>query len=274
MPVIKVWCLPADLSEERLRELHKAIVGAAVRVHELGLRGEDDMVTLFPKDMMSYGLGTEIVIEVTELCETPESTDEVRKKFARHLVSIVKVMFPNAQVMSYITPYRPANGFCVSPAGLNKIWIDNVQVEELIDLRHRILRERLPVSTAHFDGDDYVDTHHFGLFFVDQAGNRIGNLISCASFMFNAHEGKSAWQLRGMATETYCQGFGLGKRLIHFAEEYLKRIGWTDLVWCNAREPAVKFYEKNGWKCVSDAFDIPTAGPHRKMLKQLKQRRD
>ena len=49
MPVIKVWCLPADLSEERFRELHKTIVAATVSVHELGLRGEDEMVTLFPR---------------------------------------------------------------------------------------------------------------------------------------------------------------------------------------------------------------------------------
>jgi len=114
MPVIKVWCLPADFSEDQLRQLHQAIVQAVISVKELGLKGEEDMVTLFPKDMMAYGLGTEIVIEVTELWKKPERTDEVRARLARDLGGTLKVVFPEARVMCYITPFDHLQGFWVS----------------------------------------------------------------------------------------------------------------------------------------------------------------
>ena len=52
MIVIKVWCLPSDQSEDDLNRLHQAIVKAAVSVPELCLKGENDMVCLFPTDLM------------------------------------------------------------------------------------------------------------------------------------------------------------------------------------------------------------------------------
>ena len=41
------------------------------------------------------------------------------------------------------------------------------------------------------------------------------------------------------------------------------------LFWCNARVPALAFYQRQGWQIMSEQFDIPTAGPHRKMTKRL-----
>jgi hypothetical protein len=32
---------------------------------------------------------------------------------------------------------------------------------------------------------------------------------------------------------------------------------------------AIRFYQKHGWLTDSDIFDIPTAGPHRKMFKRI-----
>ena len=40
-------------------------------------------------------------------------------------------------------------------------------------------------------------------------------------------------------------------------------------LWCNARTPAVGFYQRMGWAVVSDVFEIPTAGPHVRMTKRL-----
>lgn len=116
MPVIKLWCLPNDLDEERLRELHKAVVAAVVGVKELGLRGEQDMITLFPPDMMKYGLGTEIIIEVGELFGKPERTEEVRGRLAQSLGETVKSLFPDAKVVCKLDPpFDPKQGYWVSP---------------------------------------------------------------------------------------------------------------------------------------------------------------
>ena len=62
----------------------------------------------------------------------------------------------------------------------------------------------------------------------------------------------------------------MGRQLIGRAEEALAREGRAGLLWCNARLPAVGFYQKLGWAAVSDVFEIPTAGPHVKMTKRLK----
>ena len=108
MPVIKVWCLP-KIPEDWLRKLHKDIVYAVTNVKELGLSNENDMTCLF--DMMSYGLGEEIIIEVTGLFKKPERTDEVRLRLATELGRAVDAMFPNALVECFVYPFEPNQGF-------------------------------------------------------------------------------------------------------------------------------------------------------------------
>ncbi len=137
-------------------------------------------------------------------------------------------------------------------------------VAEIIPLRHRILRGGLPIEEAHFNGDAAPATRHAGAF-VDQ------DAICCASFMFNSWEGEPAWQLRGMATDDGYRGFGAGTAVLEFLtawvldEPHLDRP--VNRFWCNARVPALGFYQRQGWQIVSEQFDVPTAGPHRKMVK-------
>lgn len=142
-------------------------------------------------------------------------------------------------------------------------------IEEIIDLRHRILREGLPMEMARWEGDDDFFTRHFAVFVTDESGKSIGTPICCASFMRVAFEGEDAWQLRGMATAPGHRGQGVGKELLMFAEQYLRGLSGPNLLWCNAREKAIAFYERQRWRCVSDTFDIPGAGPHRKMIKRI-----
>jgi GNAT superfamily N-acetyltransferase len=40
-------------------------------------------------------------------------------------------------------------------------------------------------------------------------------------------------------------------------------------LWCNARAPAIGFYARNGFTTKGGFFDIPTAGPHVRMLRPL-----
>lgn len=144
-----------------------------------------------------------------------------------------------------------------------------VRVEQIIGLRHRVLRQGLPVESAHFKGDDDPKTWHIASF---QKGRTTGPMmpkaICCASFMLNYLDEKPAWQLRGMATDTAFQGKGIGQQLLQWSEMILTPQS-ARLLWCNARAIAIPFYEKNGWQCISDTFDIPSAGPHRKMMKRI-----
>lgn len=111
MPVITVSCLP-ESSEKDLQRLHKAIVQALVGIKELNVFGEQDITCLFPRDMMKYGLGTEIVISVDGLFIKPERTPEVRKRLAHGLGKAVKKLFPKAKLVEcFVHPFDPNQGF-------------------------------------------------------------------------------------------------------------------------------------------------------------------
>ena len=136
-----------------------------------------------------------------------------------------------------------------------------VPAHAIIDLRHRVLRPGLPREAAMFDGDDLPTSHHFAA--VD-AGGRI---VGCATFHLNGYEGEPAWQLRGMATDPGWAGRGVGRRVLTAGEAAVVALG-PGLLWCNARLPAVGFYERLGWVVCSDLFQIPSAGPHHRMRKR------
>lgn len=98
---IKTWCLP-KLPQKKLNLLHQRIVDAVVRIPELGVKDENDMLNLFPADLMNYGLGTEIAVEINGLPEKPEFSEDVCKNLTRGVGLVVKGMFPKANVESEI----------------------------------------------------------------------------------------------------------------------------------------------------------------------------
>jgi GNAT superfamily N-acetyltransferase len=151
-----------------------------------------------------------------------------------------------------------------------KIEIRRVGVETILDLRHRILRAGLPPESARFDGDEAATTLHWAAFALDFSGRAEEKAVGCLSLMLNSLDGEPAWQLRGMAVEAARQGLGLGRALMVRAEEAAAREGAAGWLWCNARVPAIGFYQKHGWTTISEVFAIPTAGPHVRMSKKLK----
>lgn len=110
MPVIKVWCL-SEQTEDVLRSIHKNIVCAVVATEVFGLKDENDMTVLFPPDAMKYGLGQEIIIEVTGLFEGPKRTDEVRYQLAKNIGKAVRLFFPDALIECFVYPFNPKQGF-------------------------------------------------------------------------------------------------------------------------------------------------------------------
>ncbi len=108
MLVIKVWCLPR-VTEKKLRKLHKNIVAAVVSVKKLGLKNESDMTCLFPSDMMSYGLGEEIIIEITSTLDHLQRPGTIQQQLAMALGNAVYALgatFPNARVECSFSPIR------------------------------------------------------------------------------------------------------------------------------------------------------------------------
>lgn len=142
--------------------------------------------------------------------------------------------------------------------------IRRVELDEIIDLRHAVLRAGLERHTAIFEGDRAATARHYGAFDADR-------LVGCATAHLNTWEGQPAWQLRGMAVSPTHQSRGIGREVLAFVERDLADMPVRQL-WCNARVPAAPFYQKLGWAIASEPFEIPTAGPHVKMTRLLPQR--
>jgi hypothetical protein len=149
----------------------------------------------------------------------------------------------------------------------NRLAICRVSIDVIIDLRYRMLRAGLPRESANFPGDDDVSSWHVGLFHPYSNGSDVP-AVTCASFMLNSYKEQPAWQLRGMCTEAAHQSKGFGGQLLSCAETAILKSSPVRLFWCNARVPAIPFYQRQGWIVDSEEFDIPTAGPHRKLFKK------
>jgi GNAT superfamily N-acetyltransferase len=144
---------------------------------------------------------------------------------------------------------------------MNGIKIERVRVEEIIDLRHAVLRAGLPRESAHFTGDDDSQAVHLAA----KVGTKV---VGCATILVNEWNGERASQLRGMAVDPAEQRRGVGRLLLAEVELIVaeKKVG---LLWANVRKVAVAFYQKFGWEIVSEEFEIPTAGPHFEMVRQF-----
>lgn len=146
-----------------------------------------------------------------------------------------------------------------------RIDIRRALAAELVDLRHAVLRQGLHRQTAVFDGDEEPDTLH--LVAVTPAGAVVG----CATLLLRPYPqtGEPGRQLRGMAVLPELRSRGIGRRLLDEGERVLRDRPGPRLLWCQARTPAVPFYERSGWKRVGDEFVVGKAGPHYLMFKRL-----
>jgi GNAT superfamily N-acetyltransferase len=145
---------------------------------------------------------------------------------------------------------------------MDKISIKKINYLDTFPVRSAVLRQGKPIEMCSFIGDDAVDTTHFGLFIEN-------NIIGVASVFTSNNENfdnKTQLQLRGMAILKEYQNMGYGKLLI---EEIFNFIESTqvELLWFNARETAVPFYEKLGCIKKGSSYEIPEIGTHFLMYK-------
>lgn len=139
-----------------------------------------------------------------------------------------------------------------------------INPNDTYQLRQKILRPNGKIEDCIFEGDDDDQTFHLGAF-ID------GKLVSVSSFYFERHPDIDAvyqFRLRGMATYPEYQKKGYSSSLLKTGFPIIKQ-NLCSIVWCNARESAVGFYKKVGFKIQGKKFDIPNIGPHFLMVKNL-----
>ncbi|QHI38559.1 hypothetical protein IMCC3317_39520 [Kordia antarctica] len=146
----------------------------------------------------------------------------------------------------------------------NNFTIKEIPATTAYDVRHPVLREGKPLDSCHFDGDNLPTTFHLGYYTNEQ-------LVGVVTLLEKEHAEltvEKAFQLRGMAVLTNFQKRGIGDALVKKSEEMILARGGT-FIWMNAREIAVRFYEKLGYKKHGNPFSIPKIGLHFVMIKML-----
>lgn len=96
-------------------------------------------------------------------------------------------------------------------------------------------------------------------------------IVAVASYFpksLDDYKGKG-YQLRQMGVLPPFQGKGLGKKLLLNGIKHLISQTGSQYLWCNARRIAYGFYEEMGFQFVSEEFEVPNIGAHKKMIYRL-----
>lgn len=137
--------------------------------------------------------------------------------------------------------------------------IVRVPPAETYGLRGRVLRPGAPAERVRLDADGHPDTAAFAA--LDAAGTIVGTGIVYPEPCRWAPDRPRAWRLRGMATAEDRRSAGVGGRVLDAILSHVAAQGGA-FVWCNARVPARRFYERAGFVAHGDEWIDPEIGPH------------
>ncbi len=125
---------------------------------------------------------------------------------------------------------------------------------EAIALRKEVLYEARGISTADYNEED----RH-----IQIVGFSDGIIIATCSLVPDDDH----CRMRYVAIKNDIQGAGIGSKMLVFFEEQARNQGFKS-IYCHARDTAINFYTKNGYKTEGEMFEQVTI-PHVKMRKIL-----
>lgn len=141
--------------------------------------------------------------------------------------------------------------------------IRKISAEDTYSVRQQVLRPGRPLKECFFEGDLEAETIHLGFF----DGEKIAGVATYVPRKNAIFDAPFQYQLRGMAVLPEYRGKKLGEKLLFHGEEILKQKNPNILLWFNAREIAVDFYKKYGYKTIGSPFMIPNVCMHIVMYK-------
>jgi ribosomal protein S18 acetylase RimI-like enzyme len=133
----------------------------------------------------------------------------------------------------------------------------SAEYQQMIKLRDIVLRKPLGLSFTPDDLEKEKDNMLIGAFEEDR-------MLGCCMLV---EEQPGIVRLRQMAVLNDLQGKGIGRALMNFAENLARDRGYK-IIRMHARNNAVGFYEKVGYKVKGDQF-IEITIPHYVMEKDL-----
>lgn len=144
------------------------------------------------------------------------------------------------------------------------IVLKEITALETYSVRHPVLRAGKPIESCYFKGDDLQSTIHIGLY-VNAALIGVASLFKTKSAEFKSD---NQFQIGGMAVLKHHLKRGYGHQLIIEAEVVANKYN-CEILWFNAREKSVGFYEKMNYKIIGEPFDANDTGTHFVMYKKL-----
>lgn len=138
---------------------------------------------------------------------------------------------------------------------IRQIKIGSEEYEKELKLRDMVLRKPLKLNLFDENLESEKNDFHIGAFL---SGSLVGVLVLTP---LNNIEIK----MRQVAIYESFRGKGIGTKLVVYAEEFAKNLGYKKII-LNSRKTALEFYEKLGYTKVSEEF-IEVTIPHYKMQK-------
>ena len=141
--------------------------------------------------------------------------------------------------------------------GLKQIDHGTREYEQMVALRYQILRQPLGLGFTEEELQAEKDNILIAAFDDD-------NMLGCC--MLTSINNQTL-KIRQMAVQNNLQGKGIGASLMSFVENLARDKGYRNLV-MHARDTAIGFYEKFGYKVLGEQF-IEVGLPHHLMAKSL-----
>lgn len=144
--------------------------------------------------------------------------------------------------------------------------VRSISAEQARPLRHALLRPGHKIEESVYPGDDDPSTLHLGLYDGE-------TLVGVASVLNQSPPGSNnpnSWRLRGMAVNESYRNRGQGTKMVEICIAYVNEAD-GDEFWCNAREAARTFYEREGFRAQGERVEATASGrgAHYRMVKKL-----
>jgi predicted GNAT family N-acyltransferase len=140
---------------------------------------------------------------------------------------------------------------------LKQIYHGSKDYDQMVKLRYELMRKPLGLDFTEDELKREKDDILIGAFEDDE-------ILGCC--LLTKVDSQCA-KLRQMAVQKKRQGLGIGESMMQFAENIARDRGFKTIT-MHARETAIGFYERYGYKTKGDEF-IEINIPHRIMEKKL-----
>jgi predicted GNAT family N-acyltransferase len=140
---------------------------------------------------------------------------------------------------------------------LKQIYHGSRDYDQMVKLRYEIMRKPLGLEFTEEELQKEKDDILIGAFEDDK-------IIGCCLL---TKIDAICTKMRQMAVQKNRQGMGIGESMMQFAENIARDRGFKSIM-MHARETAIGFYERYGYKTRGDEF-IEVNIPHRVMEKKL-----